>query len=46
VTWRNCADLEGAGSVRRVHVAEALIYRRVGPGTDGVGKRRTGTFAI
>ena len=43
---RTIADLEGAGSVRRVHVAEALIYRRVGPGTDGVGERRTGTFAI
>jgi magnesium chelatase family protein len=28
---RTIADLEGAASVRRVHVAEALIYRRVGP---------------
>jgi len=28
---RTIADLEGASSVRRVHVAEALIYRRVGP---------------
>ncbi|MFN3512542.1 MAG: YifB family Mg chelatase-like AAA ATPase [Phenylobacterium sp.] len=27
---RTIADLEGSGSVRRVHVAEALIYRRVG----------------
>jgi magnesium chelatase family protein len=26
---RTIADLEGAASVRRVHVAEALIYRRV-----------------
>ena len=43
---RTIADLEGAGSVRRVHVAEALIYRRVGPGTDGVGERRTGASAI
>lgn len=25
---RTIADLEGAGPVRRVHVAEALIYRR------------------
>ena len=28
---RTIADLEGAPTVRRVHVAEALIYRRVGP---------------
>jgi magnesium chelatase family protein len=28
---RTIADLEGAGAVRRVHVAEALIYRRVAP---------------
>jgi len=26
---RTIADLEGAGAVRRVHVAEALIYRRM-----------------
>ena len=30
---RTIADLEGTGAVRRVHVAEALIYRRVAPGT-------------
>jgi magnesium chelatase family protein len=29
---RTIADLEGAGSVRRVHIAEALVYRRVAPG--------------
>jgi magnesium chelatase family protein len=29
---RTIADLEGGDSVRRVHVAEALIYRRVSPG--------------
>lgn len=29
---RTIADLEGGGPVRRVHVAEALIYRRVAPG--------------
>lgn len=28
---RTIADLEGSGSVRRVHIAEALIYRRVAP---------------
>jgi len=35
---RTIADLEGEGPVRRVHVAEALIYRRVGPVADGVGE--------
>ena len=36
---RTIADLEGAPSVRRVHVAEALIYRRVGPSMeDGVSE--------
>ncbi|MEI6281118.1 MAG: hypothetical protein WCP82_00120 [Alphaproteobacteria bacterium] len=32
------ADLEGSVSVRRLHLAEALIYRRVVPGStsDGV----------
>ena len=30
---RTIADLEGGGPVRRVHVAEALIYRRIAPGT-------------
>lgn len=28
---RTIADLEGSGAVRRVHIAEALIYRRVAP---------------
>ncbi len=32
---RTIADLEGADTVRRVHVAEALIYRRVAPGLTG-----------
>jgi magnesium chelatase family protein len=30
---RTIADLEGSSSVRRVHIAEALIYRRVSPGS-------------
>ena len=34
---RTIADLEGAPAVRRVHVAEALIYRRVAPGAEGLG---------
>jgi magnesium chelatase family protein len=29
---RTIADLEAADAVRRVHIAEALIYRRVAPG--------------
>jgi len=33
---RTIADLEGASSVRRPHVAEALIYRRVAPAGAGV----------
>ena len=31
---RTIADLEGESGVRRAHVAEALIYRRVGPGAE------------
>ena len=42
---RTIADLEGAGPVRRVHVAEALIYRRVGPASEGVGETRAGAWA-
>jgi magnesium chelatase family protein len=30
---RTIADLDGADAVRRVHVAEALIYRRIAPGS-------------
>jgi magnesium chelatase family protein len=29
---RTLADLEGVGGVRRVHIAEALSYRRIAPG--------------
>jgi magnesium chelatase family protein len=32
---RTIADLEGAGAVRRTHIAEALIYRRVAPASAG-----------
>jgi len=35
---RTIADLEAATSVRRVHIAEALIYRRVGPAAEGLGE--------
>jgi magnesium chelatase family protein len=33
---RTIADLEGSPAVRRVHVAEALIYRRTGESANGV----------
>jgi magnesium chelatase family protein len=36
---RTIADLEGAGAVRRVHVAEALLYRRAAAGGEGVEAR-------
>ena len=29
---RTLADLDGAAGVRRIHVAEALSYRRIAPG--------------
>ncbi|MDB5451270.1 MAG: comM protein [Phenylobacterium sp.] len=32
---RTVADLEGSDSVRRVHIAEVLIYRRVSPAAAG-----------
>jgi magnesium chelatase family protein len=32
---RTIADLDGSEMVRRVHVAEALIYRRMAPGSAG-----------
>ncbi len=38
---RTIADLEGAESVRRVHVAEALIYRRVAPGVESAAPAAT-----
>ena len=34
---RTIADLEGTTDVRRVHVAEALIYRRAGPDVESPG---------
>jgi magnesium chelatase family protein len=44
---RTIADLEAATSVRRVHVAEALIYRRVGPAIeDGVSEGRRTAFHV
>ena len=42
---RTIADLEGADAVRRIHVAEALIYRRVAPATaSAVGEMRASAY--
>ncbi|HEY5105481.1 MAG TPA: YifB family Mg chelatase-like AAA ATPase [Caulobacteraceae bacterium] len=41
---RTIADLEAAPTVRRVHIAEALIYRRIAPGADGVGEARASVY--
>jgi magnesium chelatase family protein len=43
---RTIADLDRADAIRRVHVAEALIYRRIGPGSEGVGERRASVFGV
>jgi len=43
---RTIADLEGAAAVRRVHVAEALIYRRIGPSSEGVGEVRASVYGM
>jgi magnesium chelatase family protein len=32
---RTIADLDGAPGVRRLHIAEALSYRRTPPGVEG-----------
>ena len=37
---RTIADLDGAEAVRRVHVAEALIYRRVAASRTAARKLR------
>ena len=33
---RTIADLDGSGGVRRLHVAEALIYRRTGAAAEAM----------
>ena len=33
---RTLADMEGGGPVRRIHIAEALSYRRITPGRSAV----------
>jgi magnesium chelatase family protein len=36
---RTIADLEGASGLRRVHVAEALVYRRIRPAVEVVSQQ-------
>ncbi len=43
---RTIADLDGAAGVRRVHVAEALVYRRVGPAVESVTEQRAGAYGM
>ena len=43
---RTIADLEGQDAVRRVHVAEALIYRRIMPAAEGVGESRASVYGV
>jgi len=43
---RTIADLDHTAAVRRVHVAEALAYRRVAPASDGASKAQLATFAL
>jgi magnesium chelatase family protein len=43
---RTIADLEGAGPVRRVHIAEALIYRRITPAAESFGENRASAYGL
>ncbi|HTX49570.1 MAG TPA: ATP-binding protein, partial [Caulobacteraceae bacterium] len=43
---RTIADLEASPQVRRVHVAEALIYRRVRPAAEGMGEARASAYGL
>jgi magnesium chelatase family protein len=43
---RTIADLEGAVAVKRLHVAEALVYRRVGPASEGVAEPRASAYSL
>jgi len=43
---RTIADLEGAGAVRRIHVAEALIYRRVAPAAQTMAEPRASAYSL
>ena len=43
---RTIADLEAAPAVRRVHIAEALIYRRVRPAAADFGEARASAYSL
>jgi len=43
---RTIADLEGSVPVRRVHVAEALIYRRIAPAAEALGEARASAYGL
>lgn len=43
---RTIADLEGAGGVRRIHIAEALIYRRIAPAAESLGESRASAYGL
>jgi magnesium chelatase family protein len=43
---RTIADLEGAAGVRRVHIAEALIYRRIAPAAESLGETRASAYGL
>jgi magnesium chelatase family protein len=43
---RTIADLDGSGPVRRIHVAEALIYRRIAPAAEAMSETATSAYAI
>jgi magnesium chelatase family protein len=43
---RTIADLEGSAQVRRVHVAEALIYRRIAPAAESLGENRASAYGV
>jgi magnesium chelatase family protein len=43
---RTIADLEGATAVKRLHVAEALVYRRVSLASEGGAEPRAGAYSL
>jgi hypothetical protein len=43
---RTIADLEGAAAVRRVHIAEALIYRRIAPAAESFDDSRASSYSL
>jgi magnesium chelatase family protein len=43
---RTIADLEGVQQVRRIHIAEALIYRRIAPSAEGLGEARARAYGV